>query len=146
MKGSHPENFDIMRWHRNNGGYGSMPAGHALRILREVVELCVASGAPPDRITTAVIDEIQKAHDRKEFGQVKTGSMHEEFFDVSVLMTVYENYFIQDRLFEEVSVRKWNEIVNIRAWRPDSEGVLWRPRRNSKPSVDNPPRAGSESS
>jgi len=118
---------EIMDWHRSRGGSGTRAAGHALRILRECVELCVASGASEAEIKMAVRRECDKAEERKEFTKIPTynGAL-EEFVDVKLLMTVYRNYFISTGSLENMLRRKL-DICSGREWEADADGVLWRP-------------------
>lgn len=118
---------EIMDWHRSRGGSGTRAAGHALRILREVVELCVASGATEGEIKMAVRRECDKATDRREFNRIPTyQNALEEFVDVKILMIVYRNYFIPHGSLENEMRRKL-DVCNGREWQADSDGVLWRP-------------------
>jgi hypothetical protein len=117
---------EIMDWHRSRGGSGRRAAGHALRILREMVELCVASGATEGEIKMAVRRECDKANDRREFSQIPTyHKALEEFVDVRLLMTVYRNYFIPHGSLENEMRRKL-DVCSGRDWQADADGVLWR--------------------
>lgn len=118
---------EVRDWHRTNGGHATRPAGHALRILREVVELCVASGASRSEIYEAVAAEDDKATGRQEFGQgyIPYKAL-EEFIDVTLLMKVFRGYFI-DEVDLLHKTRAKMEVVRNRAWEPDADGVLWRP-------------------
>jgi hypothetical protein len=118
---------EIMDWHRSRGGSGTRAAGHALRILRECVELCVASGATEAEIKMAVRRECDKAENRKEFTRIPTyQNALEEFVDVKILMTVYRNYFIPHGSLDNEMRRKL-DVCSGREWEPDADGVLWRP-------------------
>lgn len=116
---------EIMSWHRSQGGFGKRPAAHALRMLREMVELCVASGATEGEIKMAVRRECDKAKEREEFGKAPMGFI-EEFVDVGLLGVVYRNYFIPRGSLENEMRRKL-DICRERQWEPDADGVLWRP-------------------
>lgn len=118
---------EVQEWHRTQGGSGIRAAGHALRILRECVELCVAAGASETEIKMAVRRECDKAGERGEFGKDHglVGKM-EEFVDVTLLMKVFEGYFLPPRLVGNEMRRKL-EVCRLRQWQPDADGVLWRP-------------------
>lgn len=116
---------EIMNWHQSQGGSGKRLAGHALRMLREMVELCVASGASEAEIKMAVRRECDKASDREEFGKAPMGFI-EEFVDVGLLSVVYRNYFIPRGSLENEMRRKL-DVCRARSWEADADGVLWRP-------------------
>ena len=119
---------EIMHWHRNQGGFPGSPAAHALRLLRECVELCVASGASQTDLLTAVDSEISKAARKGEFrpGKADFNAVLEEMADISLLMTVYEGYFL-DPPAVQWAIEKKFEICRMRHWEADASGVLWRP-------------------
>jgi hypothetical protein len=118
---------EIMEWHRSRGGGGIRAGGHAVRILRECVELCVASGARPEEIHEAFSAEMAKATDRGEFEKSHTfRDALEEFVDVRILMTVYRGYFVAWGDLENEMRRKLH-VCSGRAWKADASGVLWRP-------------------
>lgn len=132
----------IIDWHQSRGGAGHRAAGHALRILREVVELCIASGAQVYELEDALYAEVAKALDRKEFMKTHTpAEVLEEFVDVRMLMTVFKRYFIIPRDLEAMEWSKL-EVCRKRQWQPDADGVLWRP--GTRPAVQ--PRDTAESS
>lgn len=117
----------VVDWHLSQGGAGHRAAGHAVRILRECVELCIASGASPIEIKQGVHAEMLKAYDRDEFSKDHgPEEALEEFVDVFFLMTVFKRYFIIPRDLEAEMWRKL-EVCRGRQWQPDADGVLWRP-------------------
>jgi hypothetical protein len=125
---------EIIEWHQSQGGAGINPAGHACRLLREVVELCVASGASTQQIQTAVEAEIMKAIMREELGKKNEDDMHEEFVDVYILMSVFQSYFLNwyktiDWLDSKIQACK------ARLWEADADGVLWRPGTSGAPTA-----------
>ncbi len=118
---------EIMEWHRLHGGAGKRAAGHALRMLRECVELCVAAGARRDEIYGACYSEMVKATDRQEFTKIHThNEISEEFVDVKILATIFRNYFIPTPTLE-YWMRHKLDVCSGRAWEADADGVLWRP-------------------
>jgi hypothetical protein len=118
---------EILEWHRKEGGHGGRAAGHAIRLLRECVELCVAAGATEAEIKMAVRRECDKAKDRGDFYQaVFSPNITEEFVDVTMLASVFRYYFIRAEDFENEKRRKL-EILKRRGWHVDADGVLWRP-------------------
>jgi hypothetical protein len=114
---------DVMRWHIESGGHFTGPAGHVVRLLREVVELCVAAGANHWDITNAIAMEMEKASDRKEWGG-NPKAVPEECADVSILLKIFTNYAGINLNAEE---RVKLEVLWRREWRADSDGALWRP-------------------
>lgn len=127
---------EVLRWHLTNGGAGTRPAGHALRMLRECVELCVASGASEAEIKMAVRRECDKSRDRGEFGKdLGLFGRVEEFADVQILGIVYQQYFIPSELAARELWRKL-EVCRMREWEADADGVLWRP--GTKPGSGTP--------
>lgn len=118
---------EIMEWHQKQGGAGRRMAGHATRMLRECIELCIAAGADPMEIHNAYFCEMAKAVDRGEFLRAHTLSeIIEEFVDVQLLATVFRSYFIYSGDLENIKRRKL-DICLERQWQPDADGVLWRP-------------------
>jgi hypothetical protein len=118
---------EIIEWHRVHGGAGKRAAGHALRILRECVELCVAAGANEKEIAGAVLRELNKAQANEEFTKIHThNEISEEFVDVKILATVFRYYFIPTPTLE-YWMRHKLDVCNGRAWEADADGVLWRP-------------------
>lgn len=123
---------EIVQWHGENGGFNARPAGHAVRMLREVVELCFASGASTREISEAVIGEFRKANKKGEVtGEANFEKMTEESADVAMLFEIFKAYNVID--LEDSVVRKLQ--VNFeRLWEVDADGVLWRP--GSRPAVE----------
>lgn len=117
---------EIMSWHRKGGGSGIRSSGHAVRLLREVVELCIAAGATEQQIMTAVEQECDRASQRSEFGGKSETEMFEEFADVTILSTVFRNYFIPREAYENTLAVKM-DVIWGRQWEADADGVLWRP-------------------
>lgn len=117
----------LMEWHRDHGGHAGDPAAHALRLLREVVELCIASGSNRTELLNSVYAEIRKAVEKEELdGCSKMANMLEEFADVSMLLAVYRNYFLHYYDTDQTLAAKF-ELCESREWEADSAGVLWRP-------------------
>lgn len=129
---------DVIQWHVSQGGFPGKPRAHALRALREMVELCVAAGAMRMEIFEAVMEEMMKAEKKGEFtGQVDIDKMLEEHADVRILLGVFKKYFFPQN-FAEISMERKFEVCKGRLWQPDADGVLWRPGTNpSAPSVVN---------
>ena len=117
------ENVDFIKWHQDNGGFAGNLGGHACRLLRETVELCVAAGASMQDIDKATEAEIGKATERFEFGG-NPDNLPQEFADVSILQEVFAYYAGID---VAKSRKDKYEILLGREWEPDTDGVLWRP-------------------
>ncbi len=113
----------VMRWHTMNGGQFTRPANHALRLLREVVELCVAAGANQSEIVSATAAEISKAASRSEFGG-SPDDIPQEWADCAMLLEVFAKHAgIEAR--KEIA-RKL-DILWGRQWEADAGGTLYRP-------------------
>lgn len=127
---------EILRWHQNQGGFPGSPAAHALRLLRECVELCVASGASQTDLTEAMNAEIAKASRKGEFrpGKADLNAVLEEMADVTILTTVFQGYFL-DEPSVDWAVDKKFEICRMRHWEADAAGVLWRPGHSGAPTA-----------
>lgn len=108
-----------IRWHEANGGRFHQPAGHALRLLREVVELCVASGANDSEHASA---EIAKAARRDEFGG-NADSVPQEWADCAILLDIFARHVGIDASAE---IRKKIALLWQREWKPGPSGALYR--------------------
>lgn len=115
--------YSASRWHEENGGHFADPAGHALRFLREVVELCVAAGASFEDVVDAVSGELAKATCRREFGgDPKT--VPAEVADCKILLDVFSHYA---GINQHEAAREKMAILWARAWEPSASGALYRP-------------------
>lgn len=113
----------VSRWHQESGGHFANPAVHAVRLLREVVELCVAAGGSNEDIAEAVHAELMKALRRGEFGG-NPNAVPGEVADCSILLKVFAHYAGIDQLAE---TRKKLDILWDRQWQANSGGALYRP-------------------
>jgi nucleoside 2-deoxyribosyltransferase len=120
MAARHP--YDIARWHQESGGNFTYPGGHAVRLLREVVELCVAAGADINEITRAVQAEIRKAQDRGERADPR--AVPSEWADCAILLKVFAHYA---GIREHVEIRNKLDILWERQWGAANSGALYRP-------------------
>ncbi len=116
----------IIGWHAENGGFNGRPAGHACRMLREVVELCFASGATATEVANAVMDEVKKEASRHTFAEMNQAKMEEEAADVAILFEVFKTYNGMDYRINE-AVEEKLQVLYERLWEIDADGVLWRP-------------------
>lgn len=117
----------IVAWHRENGGHPGSAKGHALRMLREVVELCIACGATTRDVNTAIQEECIKAIQKNEMkGTFTQENVNEEFADVSILLAVFEKYYIPQHEAYGAIAEKFGRCL-VRDWEADKDGVLWRP-------------------
>ncbi|WP_180131916.1 hypothetical protein [Rhodoferax sp. BLA1] len=115
--------YDIGRWFAESGGRYIVPSAHALRLLHEVVELCVAAGATEEEIIQCTAGELGKAAYRSEYG----GNPDEvpiEWADCAILLKVFEN--LANINGHQVMRNKLNVLWD-RKWAPDSGGALYRP-------------------
>lgn len=113
----------IMYWHMSHGGFAGSLAKHALRSLHEMVELCIASGANPSDIVTAVAKEIVKATDRGEVGKFDRDKFEDEVADTLITMVVLTSY---GAAAPNEAIDAKIPILKQRTWKPDEAGVLWR--------------------
>ena len=124
----------VLDWHKTNGGKNVRLAGHALRLLNEAVELCVASGASADEIGSRVAAEIAKLAERGEFKlPVDFSTVRDELSDVTILGDVLASYTGSVDLTPERE-RKII-ILHERKWEADRDGVLWRPGHCPQPNL-----------
>ena len=114
---------DLPRWHIECGGHFDRPAGHALRLLREVIELCVAAGASEDEIINHTSAEIAKAQSRGEFGG-NPADVPAEWADCSILLEVFRHHAGIDK---NRVVREKLDVLWNRAWEAAPSGALYRP-------------------
>jgi hypothetical protein len=122
----------VQAWHANNGGHFHRPAGHALRLLCEVVELCVVTGALPSEIQATVLRETKKATDKDEWGGTDDpAALAEEWVDCAMLLEVFRHYA---KIDEDAAALAKLMILHDRDWMTDEAGVLWRP--GLEPEVD----------
>jgi len=117
--------LDVVDWHLSSGGFckseNNLP-GHAIRLLHEVVELCIACGASPSDMTDAVNKELDKAFAKNKFKNLD--SVGEECADCQILLYILANYAnisLTDNTKRKLSILKG------RRWEADENGVLWRP-------------------
>lgn len=121
MAGRQP--YDIGRWHEESGGNFSYPSGHAVRLLREVVELCIATGADPEEIGKAMLSELRKATDRNEIGG-NPKAVPSEWADVAILLKVFEHYA---KIDGHQVMRDKLDVLWGRRWGAANSGALYRP-------------------
>lgn len=123
----------VMRWHQENGGKFARPANHAVRLLREVVELCVAAGASLSEIERAAGAELDKAATRNEFGG-SPDEVPQEWADCAMLLDVFAQHAGIDTHKE---IRQKLDILWTRQWEADAGGALYRPGlAPAKPGVE----------
>lgn len=114
---------DVGRWHVESGAHFTGPAGHALRLLREVIELCVAAGASEKEIIDHAGAEIAKAEARGEYGGDPT-AVPEEWADCAMLLDVFARHAGIDKHTE---IRKKLDVLWNREWEAGASGALYRP-------------------
>lgn len=124
--------IDVVRWHTENGGHFGAPGAHAVRLLREVVELCLASGARVADIQHHVATEINRQVTRPEFNpKGSPEDLPEEWADCQILLNVFAHHACIDK---HKAVREKVDVLWGRQWECDADGVLWRP--NGKTAQD----------
>lgn len=114
---------DVRRWHVESGGHFSRPAGLALRLLRETIELCVAAGASEDEIISHTSAEMAKSESRGEFGG-NPADVPGEWADCSILLEVFRHHAGIDK---DRTVRDKLDVLWTRAWEASPSGALYRP-------------------
>ncbi len=114
---------DIAEWQDRIGARFTRPAGHALRLLHEVVELCLAAGADGKEIMQRVGYELL----RGEKGGGSAEEMRKELSDVAINVEVL-NRFLGGMLDTDVAAKL--VIIDVRQWELDRDGVPWRPGRS----------------
>lgn len=119
---------DIIKWHKDNGGFKGNLAAHALRLLGETLELAIAAGASEDDILDLTATEMTKAAVRHEWGG-NPDDIPQEFADVSFLQELFSHYAGID--VPQARKDKF-KILEEREWSPDVFGVLWRPGTKGK--------------
>lgn len=117
----------IRQWRSMNGGFIGQPSEHALRLLHEAVELCLASGARPEEVRHRVEWEINKAFIR---GPSPLDNIwdeaRQELADVAIY-TIVMDEALGGGL--ESDMEKKVAVLFTRDWVADADGVLWRPGR-----------------
>ncbi len=115
--------YDVGRWHGAMGGSFARPADHALRLLRETVELAVAAGASENEIALTTSLELEKAKRRDEFGG-NPADVEGEWADCALLLEAFRSYAMIDahRVMREKLDACWD-----RQWEADAGGALYRP-------------------
>lgn len=120
--------YRVVKWHLDNGGSNKRLAGHALRLLHETIELCVAAGASENELRQRVDMEINKEKERGEFTlPVEFEKVREEMADVAILHTILAHHTGSMDISGDCSSKI--DVLLTRAWEADEDGVLWRPGR-----------------
>lgn len=124
----------IREWHRMHGGFQGRLAGHALKSLEEMVELCFACGADENEIVRTVTRECSKqlAKEREDQGKTFTresfkSDIEEEYADVMICLVILA--FYAQIMHEDQVVRRKIPILEGREWEATKDGVLVRPER-----------------
>lgn len=123
--------YDIGRWHEESGGNFSNPGGHAVRLLREVTELCVAAGADPEEIGLNVLAELRKAAEHGEIGG-DTAAVPSEWADCAILLKVFAHYA---KINGHQAIRSKLDVLWDRKWSAANSGALYRPGHVVQSSV-----------
>lgn len=113
------QRFRVAEWHKQNGGHANNGlAGHAIRAMHEMVELCIACGANGEMIIDAVRQELRRDHHNSD--------VREELADVSLCLDIIDVYSSPMReLYWDRQAKM--EINDHRKFEADENGVLWRP-------------------
>ncbi len=116
----------VVDWHTSNGGFCAVQGHrfHALRLLHEAVELCLASGANDLEIEEVCRNELAKhiaMHGRER--TIVPARMFGEVADVAILLEIIAHYLglsIDDAVYVKL------DVLLGRKWFADDFGVLWR--------------------
>lgn len=122
------QRLDVVAWHQSHGGRFARPASHALRLLREVVELCAAAGASQDEVANTVGTEMGAQNIKGEFfGTYREVASRHEWIDCALLLELLGKYMGASLDSEEARLR----FIEIRgrAYTPDAGGALFRTGR-----------------
>lgn len=111
----------LRAWHKQHGGHCTRRAGFALRILQEVVELCLACGATPtemfDRLGWEITRQSKRAIETTDLAVAM------ELADVIALCVVLDGY-----LGEQVDLKALvGRLADSGPREADPDGVLWKP-------------------
>lgn len=118
----------VIAWHTSNGGFCPVQGQkhHALRLLHEATELCLASGAVGDEVAEVIHDEVVKHEERHGVAPViSLAGMRGEIADVAILLEILAVH--SEAVIDEVVHEKLH-ILHDRKWIVDQHGVLWRDR------------------
>lgn len=121
-----PRILPEIKWHLEQGGHDGRLAGHALRLLNETVELCIATGASFDEINGRIKMELDKAVMKGHHLRAPHESIEEEIADVLILLNVLAYHADVDDI--RTLVHDKLKILRDRKWVVDDDGVLWRPK------------------
>lgn len=119
----------IENWVSINGGFRNKTddtRAHSLKLLEEVVELCIASGAIAADMLRVVDTEVAKAIQKTEYGQINPNGIGEEVADSAICLHIYAYHC---RIHIADSICKKLPVLYKRDFVPNSQGVLMRPDR-----------------
>ncbi len=122
---------EVIAWHTNNGGYCQVQEQkfHALRLLHEAAELCLACGSTGMDIAIACIDEVGKHIERHGPNPVVIPvAIDEEIADVAILLEVFAFYAAASI---DDAVKGKLDVLHKREWNVDEHGVLWRKKETA---------------
>lgn len=115
----------VTDWFEKNKGFrGDTMWPHAVRLLHEAVELCIAAGASSLTIQEAVLNELAKAERSSDLTQNGVPElMAVEAADVAINLEVLCHLYKIN--LDDVKKSKM-AVNNSRNWKVDRFGVLWR--------------------
>lgn len=103
---------------------------HALKLLEEMTELCVACGAQESDILNVISTEIEKARTKNEFvkpsGVLSESAIIEEIADTSICLDIVA-YHAKVNI-DKAKLKKLPVLLQ-RKFSPNKYGVLKRPDR-----------------
>jgi len=113
---------EVIQWTIDNGGYcydEDDYKHHASRFLREVVELCLASGMNTEEIIGDCLREITKQSEKPN----NEMDLADEIADSAILLEIFAHH---TNLSIDEAVAKKLKILYTRKWKTDIYGVIWR--------------------
>ncbi len=113
---------EVIQWTINNGGHCVNKDDykyHASRFLREVVELCLASGMKSEEIVEDCLEEIAKQSEKTD----NEMNIADEIADSAILLEIFAYH---TKLSIDDAVAKKLSILYNRKWQTDEHGVIWR--------------------
>ena len=112
---------NLIRWHKDNGGCSGISlAPHALKVLREAVELCVATGASKAGIHEAMLSEVHKADEKNEWGY-NAGAIKDEVADINISLQIFCHY--ANIIADDQAEVKY-KILLERNWKADEFSIF----------------------
>lgn len=115
----------VRKWRKENGGHFANPKAHALKVLEECIELCVAAGAEHNEIISLAHNELMKERTRNPYEVFQINNVEEEIADILLCLAAL---VIEAKIDTYAAIDSKIPIIEQRKWTPDKNGVLRRSR------------------